>query len=83
MKQIYPHTHETPATSGALAMRTSLQGWLGTTPSSSEEMRAMRAAVWHRQGIAVIVPDDIADEHTRRMVQALANRLYGQREERA
>jgi hypothetical protein len=59
--------------------RNPLQGWLGATPSSSEDLRAMRAAVWHKQGIFVVPLQDITDRHTRNMLRELAEKLYGQR----
>jgi hypothetical protein len=61
--------------------RTSLQNWLGRTPSSSDEIRAMRAAVWHKQGIVVIMPEDLHDAQAQMMVRELAEKLYGHRRE--
>jgi hypothetical protein len=60
-------------------MRTSLQGWLGTTPSSSEDLKAMRAAVWHKQEIVVVPLQEIRDADTRKLLRAIAEKLYGHR----
>jgi hypothetical protein len=43
------------------------------------ELRAMRSAAWHRQGVIVLRPDDIADDWARQAVINEANRLYGRR----
>jgi hypothetical protein len=65
--------------SNNVSCRSSLQSWIGATPPSSDELRAMRAAVWHKQGIAVIVPEDIRDAHAQKLVRELAEKLYGHR----
>jgi len=60
-------------------IRTSLQGWLGATPSSSEDLKAMRAAVWHKQEIVVVPLQDVRDNETRNLLRAVAEKLYGHR----
>ncbi|WP_298031789.1 hypothetical protein [uncultured Desulfovibrio sp.] len=60
-------------------IRTSLQGWLGATPSSSEDLKAMRAAVWHKQEIVVVPLQEIRDAATRNLLRAIAEKLYGHR----
>jgi hypothetical protein len=60
-------------------IRTSLQGWLGATPSSSEDLKAMRAAVWHKQGIVVVPLQEVMDTDTRNLLRAIAEKLYGHR----
>ena len=59
--------------------RTSLQSWLGTTPSSSEDLKAMRAAVWHKQEIVVVPLQEVRDADTRNLLRAIAEKLYGHR----
>ena len=49
------------------------------SPASSDELRAMRAAAWHKQGIAVIPLDEIYDDWDRRFLTGIATRLYGAR----
>ena len=48
-------------------------------PASSDELRAMRVAAWHKQGIAVIPLDEIYDDWDRRFLTGIATRLYGAR----
>lgn len=43
------------------------------------DLRDMRAAAWHRQGIVVLRPEEIDDDWTRQAVVNEANRLYGRR----
>lgn len=49
------------------------------TPASSDDLRAMRAAIWHKQGIVVIPLDEINDDWDRRFLTGIATRLYGAR----
>lgn len=49
------------------------------SPASSDELRAMRAAAWHKQGIVVIPLDEIYDDWDRRFLNGIATRLYGAR----
>ena len=49
------------------------------SPASNDELRAMRAAAWHKQGIAVIPLDEIYDDWDRRFLTGIATRLYGAR----
>ena len=49
------------------------------SPASSDELRAMRAAAWHKQGIVVIPLDEIYDDWDRRFLTGIATRLYGAR----
>lgn len=49
------------------------------TPASSDDLRAMRAAAWHKQGIVVIPLADIHDDWDRRFLTGIATRLYGAR----
>jgi hypothetical protein len=49
------------------------------SPASSEELRAMRAAAWHKQGIVVVPLDEIFDDWDRQFLTGIATRLYGAR----
>ena len=49
------------------------------SPASSDDLRAMRAAAWHKQGIVVIPLDEIYDDWDRRFLTGIATRLYGAR----
>ena len=49
------------------------------SPASNDELRAMRAAAWHKQGIVVIPLDDIYDDWDRQFLTGIATRLYGAR----
>jgi hypothetical protein len=49
------------------------------SPASSDELRAMRAAAWHKQGIVVVPLADIYDEWDRRFLTGIATKLYGAR----
>ena len=65
------------------AQTTSLRCALGRlmpqSPASHDELRAMRAAAWHKQGIVVIPLDDIYDDWDRQFLTGIATRLYGAR----
>ena len=60
--------------------RGSLERHLSRTAPTEDELFAMRRAAWRKQGIVVIVPDDIRNEWTRQAVVNEATRLYGRRE---
>ncbi len=49
------------------------------SPASSDELRAMRAAAWHKQGIVVVPLDEIFDEWDRAFLSGIASKLYGAR----
>lgn len=49
------------------------------SPASSDELRAMRAAAWHKQGIVVVPLADIYDDWERQFLTGIATRLYGAR----
>ena len=48
-------------------------------PASADELPALRAAAWHKQGIVVIPLDDIYDDWDRQFLTGIATRLYGAR----
>lgn len=52
---------------------------LARSPTSTVELDAMRAAAWHRHGIAALAVDDIADPWLRQAVTNEANRRWGRR----
>ena len=49
------------------------------SPASIDELRAMRAAAWHKQGIVVVPLDDIYDDWDRAFLTGIATKLYGAR----
>ena len=49
------------------------------SPASSDELRAMRAAAWHKQGIVVVPLEDIYDEWDRAFLSGIATKFYGAR----
>lgn len=53
---------------------------IGRSPTTEAELNAMRAAAWHRHGIAALSVDDIADAWLRQAVINEANRRWGRRD---
>ena len=49
------------------------------SPASTDELRAMRAAAWHKQGIVVVPLDEIFDDWDRAFLSGIATKLYGAR----
>ena len=49
------------------------------SPANAEELRAMRAAAWHKQGIVVVPLEDIYDDWDRAFLTGIASKLYGAR----
>ena len=47
--------------------------------TNDAELNAMRAAAWHRHGVASIVVDDITDPWLRQAITNEANRRWGRR----
>ena len=64
------HTASIPCALGRLAP---------ASPTSTDELRAMRAAAWHKQGIVVVPLEDIYDEWDRAFLSGIATKLYGAR----
>ena len=64
------HTVSIPCALGRLAP---------ASPANTDELRAMRAAAWHKQGIVVIPLADLYDEWDRAFLSGIATRLYGAR----
>ena len=61
------------------SIRCALGRLMPQTPASTDELRAMRAAAWHKQGIVVIPLDEIYDDWDRQFLTSIATRLYGAR----
>jgi hypothetical protein len=53
---------------------------LPSTPASEDDLRAMRAAAWHKQGVLVLVLDTVTDSWERKFLEGVGNRLYGRRQ---
>ncbi|MBX6741932.1 MAG: hypothetical protein IRY87_07780 [Acetobacteraceae bacterium] len=49
------------------------------SPTTAMDLDTMRAAAWHRHGIAALPVDDIADPWLRQAVINEANRRWGRR----
>lgn len=52
-------------------------------PASEDELRAMRAAVWHKQGILAVPLESVTDSWERTFLEGIGNRLYGRRQKAA
>ena len=63
---------------GAPALASNPLGRL-RSPTSEAELQAMRAAAWHRHGVAAIPVDDIIDPWLRQAITNEANRRWGWR----
>ena len=50
------------------------------SPASEDELRAMRAAAWHKQGVLVVVLDTVTDSWERTFLEGIGNRIYGRRQ---
>lgn len=64
------HTASIPCALGRLAP---------ASPANTDELRAMRAAAWHKQGIVVIPLADLYDDWDRAFLSGIATKLYGAR----
>lgn len=64
------HTTSLPCALGQMAAK---------SPANAEELRAMRAAAWHTQGVVVVPLDEIFDARDRAFLSGIATRLYGAR----
>lgn len=49
------------------------------SPTTEMELNAMRAAAWHRHGVAAIPVDDVTDPWLRQAITNEANRRWGRR----
>ena len=51
------------------------------TPTSEDDLRSMRAAAWHKQGVLVVPLEFVTDRWERTLLEAIGNRLYGRRQQ--
>ena len=49
------------------------------SPTNDSEIHALRAAVWHRHGVAALLVSEISDDWLRQAVTNEANRRWGRR----
>ncbi|WP_342239138.1 hypothetical protein [Inquilinus sp. OTU3971] len=59
--------------------RSSLSRNQRRSPAQAEQLRRMRAAAWHGQGVVVIRPEEVEDDWIRQAIVNEADRLYGKR----
>lgn len=52
---------------------------LARSPSTAMDLDALRAAAWHRHGVAALAVEDIADPWLRQAVINEASRRWGRR----
>lgn len=50
------------------------------TPASEDDLRSMRAAAWHKQGVLAVSLESVTDRWERTLLEAIGNRLYGRRQ---
>ncbi len=50
------------------------------TPTSEDDLRALRMAAWHKQGVLAVSLESIADSWERKYIESIGNRLYGRRQ---
>jgi hypothetical protein len=50
------------------------------TPTSEDDLRSMRAAAWHKQGVLAVPLESVTDHWERTLLEAIGNRLYGRRQ---
>jgi hypothetical protein len=62
-----------------MSLRCVLGKLVGQVPATEEELRAMRAAAWHKQGILVVNAEAIRDDWERQCLTNIGNRLFGKR----
>ena len=62
-----------------MSLRCALGKLVGQVPATEEELRAMRAAAWHKQGILVVNAEALRDEWERLCLTNIGNRLFGKR----
>ena len=48
-------------------------------PATEEELRSMRAAAWHKQGILVVNLEAVRDDWERQCLANIGERLFGKR----
>lgn len=60
-------------------MHSPLARLAGRSPTTQDELDAMRAAAWHQQGFVCLRPEEIADKWTQRVILNEAERRFGKR----
>ena len=53
---------------------------LPVAPATADELRAMRAAAWHKQGVLAVPLEAVTDRSERLLLEGIGNRLYGRRQ---
>lgn len=51
----------------------------GKTAKNADDIKSMRARLWHEEGIAVIDPKDLYNDFDRQAVVNAATKMYGKR----
>jgi hypothetical protein len=64
---------------GPAGYRSSLARTAARSPSTADEVLALRRAAWRQQGVVVLRPEEIRDDWIRQALVNEANRLYGRR----
>lgn len=67
-----------PSSKGKI--RSSLSRLQPRQPANNDDLFAMRRAVWRKQGIIVIRPDDVSDDWVRQAMVNEAKKQYGPQE---
>ncbi len=49
-------------------------------PATEDELRSMRAAAWHKQGVLAVPLESVTDRWERTFLEGIGNRLYGRRQ---
>ncbi len=60
-------------------MRSHLARHQPESPIDDDQLRRMRSAAWHRQGVAVVRLDEIQDDWLRQGLENYMNTVYGRR----
>ncbi|QDQ28282.1 hypothetical protein FNU76_19070 [Chitinimonas arctica] len=63
------------------SIRSSLAKHATTGTAGDAELKQLRAAAWHKQGVLVVRLDDVRDDWDRLYLSNIATELYGQRKE--
>ncbi|QDQ25305.1 hypothetical protein FNU76_02460 [Chitinimonas arctica] len=64
-------------------IRSSLTNHAASGPAADAELKQMRAAAWHQQGVVVVRLADVPDDWDRLHLANIATQLYGQRNKEA
>ena len=62
-----------------MSLHCALGKLVGQVPATEDELRAMRAAAWHKQGILVVNAEAVRDDWERQCVTNIGNWLFGKR----